>query len=211
MTTKQTFLWKCAQVIAQILTRLLFDVKVEGRRNIPRRGGILIASNHQSYLDPVVLAASLHRPLNFVAKSELFSNPIGAWFMRRLNAFPLRQGKGDIGALKETIRRLKEGHMLNIFPEGARTPDGKIHTFERGVALIIRRANVPVVPACIVGAYEAWPINRPLWRASPVRLRFGPVLKLDGLNTDAEITAAIEREVRRMFAEMQLCRSPRGC
>jgi 1-acyl-sn-glycerol-3-phosphate acyltransferase len=199
LSTEQSFLWKCAQVIAQILTRLLFGLEVYGRRNIPEQGGVLIASNHQSYVDPVVLAAFLKRPLNFVGKSELFSNPFGAWAMRRLNAFPLRQGKGDIGALKETIRRLREGHMLNIFPEGERSVDGEIHTFQKGVALIVRRAGVPVIPAVIVGAYDAWPIHRWMWRMAPIRVRFGPPLQLDGLQSDEEITLAIERAVRRMF------------
>jgi 1-acyl-sn-glycerol-3-phosphate acyltransferase len=203
LSTEHSLFWKCAQVLGQILTRLLFDLKVHGRHNLPRHGGALIVSNHQSYLDPVVLAARLQRPLNFVGKSELFSCPISAWIMRRFNAFPLRQGKGDIGAIKETIHRLREGHMLNIYPEGGRTPDGLIHEFQKGVALIIRRANVPVIPAVIVGSFKAWPIQRKKWRTAPIEVRFGPPLKLDGLHTDEEIAGAVERELRRMFADVQ--------
>ena len=202
MSTEHSFFWRCAQVIAQILTRLLFNLKVVGQENIPKRGGALIVSNHQSNLDPIVLAADLHRPLNFVAKAELFKYLLGAWAMRRLNAFPLRQGHGDVGALKETIHRLQEGHLLNIFPEGARSTDGAIHPLQKGVALIIRRANVPVIPAIIVGTYDAWPMHRWIWRMAPVRVKFGPPLHLDGLRTDEEITAVIERELHRMFAEM---------
>jgi 1-acyl-sn-glycerol-3-phosphate acyltransferase len=203
LPAKPPLFWRGAQVIGQFLTRFLFNLQVEGRHYIPKEGGVLIASNHQSYLDPVVLAAFLERPLNFVGKSELFSNPIGAWFMRRLNAFPLHQGKGDVGALKETIHRLRDGNVLNIFPEGERTPDGQIHTFQKGVALIVRRTHVPVIPAAIVGAYEAWPIHRRMWKMAPIRVRFGAPMNLDGLHTDEEITAAIEREVRRIFQEMQ--------
>lgn len=203
MSTEYPFFWKFSQLIAQILTKLLFDLKVQGRHNIPERGGVLIVSNHQSYLDAVVLAAYLKRPVNFVGQSGLFENPFGAWVLRRLNAFPLRQGKGDVAALKETIRRLREGHLLNIYPEGARSPDGQIHTFHKGVALIIRRSKVPVVPAVIFGAYEAWSMHEPIWRMAPIRVRFGAPLKLDGLQSDEEITAAIERELRRMFLEIQ--------
>jgi 1-acyl-sn-glycerol-3-phosphate acyltransferase len=203
VSTEKRLFWRAAQALAQILTRLLFALKVQGRENIPRRGGALIVSNHQSNLDPVVMAAFLERPLNFVGKSELFGNRIAAWFMRWLNAFPIRQGKGDVGALKETIHRLREGHMLNIFPEGSRSPDGEIHAFQRGVALIIRRTKAPVIPAVIVGSYKAWPIHRCIWRASPIRVKFGRPMNLDGLESDEEITAAIETEVRRMFAEIE--------
>jgi len=203
LSTEYSLFWKYAQFIAQILTKLLFDLKVQGRENIPKRGGVLIVSNHQSYLDAVVLAAFLERPVNFVGQSGLFENPVGAWVLRRLNAFPLRQGKGDVGALKETIRRLREGHLLNIYPEGARSPDGQIHAFQRGVGLIIRRAKVPVVPAVIFGAYKAWSMHEPIWQMAPIRVRFGPPMNLNGLHSDEEITAAIERELRRMFQEIQ--------
>jgi 1-acyl-sn-glycerol-3-phosphate acyltransferase len=111
LTTEYPYFWKWAQLIAQILTKVLFDLNVQGRHNIPKRGGVLIVSNHQSYLDAVVLAAFLRRPVNFVGQSGLFENPFGAWVLRRLNALPLRQGKGDVGAMKETIRRLREGHV----------------------------------------------------------------------------------------------------
>jgi len=91
--------------------------------------------------------------------------------------------------------------MLNIFPEGSRSPDGKIHKFEKGMALIVRRARVPVIPAVIVGSFDAWPMHRAMWRMAPIRARFGPPMKLDGLKSDEEIVAAIEGEVRRMFLE----------
>jgi 1-acyl-sn-glycerol-3-phosphate acyltransferase len=201
--TERSLFWRCAQLLAQVLVRLLFEVKVEGRRHVPRTGGVLIVSNHQSNLDPVVLAAFLPRPLNFVAKSELFANPLGQWLLRRLNAFPIRQGKGDIGALRETIRRLREGHLLNIFPEGARSPDGRMHPFQKGVSLVIQRARVPVVPAAIAGAYHAWPIHRPIWQPGSIRVRFGPPLKLADLGSADEIVAALEREVHRMLGEMR--------
>ena len=203
MTTEHRFIWRCGQLIAQFLMRLFFNLRVTGIEHIPAQGGVLIASNHASYLDPIALAAFLPRPLNFVAKSELFQFKLGAWFLHQLNAFPLRQGKGDVGAVKETIRRLREGHMLNIFPEGNRSPDGNLLPFQKGVALILRRANVPVIPAAIHGTYEAWPLTRKLWRISPVRVAFGAPINLDGLTTDEAITASIESEIRRLLAQAQ--------
>lgn len=160
---------------------------------------MLIVSNHQSALDPVLLCVQLRRPLHYIAKSELFKNRIAAWFLRWVNAFPVRQGAGDVGAIRQTILRLKSGHLMNIFPEGARTPDGQIHQLQKGVALIIKRSGVAVIPAVIVGAYEAWPIHRRFPRMWPVRIRFGHPIDLSGMQTDEEITEAIERRLRRMF------------
>src|SRR5689334_13780892 len=145
MGLERTLAWKSCQALARIVTTLLFDLKVHGRHNVPRHGGALIVSNHQSFLDPALLAVRLDRPLNYIAKSELFEGAIGGWLLRSVfNSFPVRQGHSDVGAVKETIQRLREGHLLNIYPEGARTTDGEIAELQKGVALIIHRAQVPV-------------------------------------------------------------------
>src|SRR6476646_1280256 len=145
MNTRRSLPWRYLQMLARVLTTLHFDLKVYGLHNLPRAGGVLIVSNHQSNLDPVLLAVRLDRPLNYIAKSELFENRFGGWLLRSvLNAFPVRQGAGDVGAVRETLRRLQEGHALNIYPEGGRTEDGRIAPLEKGVALIVDRAKVPV-------------------------------------------------------------------
>ncbi|HEX4792236.1 MAG TPA: lysophospholipid acyltransferase family protein [Humisphaera sp.] len=208
MRTERTLSWKWLQILGRVLATALFDFKVYGRENIPARGGVLIVSNHQSYLDPILMALRLDRPLNYIAKSELFENRYFGRFLRHvLNAFPVRQGAGDIGAIRETIRRLQEGHLLNMYPEGARTWDGKIAPLQKGAAMVIRRAKVPVIPAVIVGAYEAWPIFRPIFRPWPVRIRFGPPMDLTNLD-DEQIIAAIDQTLRSMFESE--CAKARG-
>jgi 1-acyl-sn-glycerol-3-phosphate acyltransferase len=182
---------------------LLFDLKVDGRENIPSEGGVLIVSNHQSLLDPILLPIRLERPFNYIAKSELFQNRMFAWFLRWVfNAFPVHQGHSDVKAVKETIRRLQAGHVMNIYPEGARTEDGEIGPLQPGVALIVERAQVPVVPAVIVGAYEAWPIHRRFLRRGSIRIRFGPPMDLAGRDRD-EILAIIDRTLRTMFPALR--------
>lgn len=205
--TEPSLLWKLLRVPARILAWSLFDLKVYGRRHVPKHGGVLIVANHQSNLDPVLLGAQLQRPLNYIAKSELFRHRVAGRLLRGLNGFPVRHGKGDVGALKETIRRLQNGHLVNIYPEGKRTPDGCIQPLQKGVALIIKRAGVPVIPAVIVGTFEAWPIHNRFFRPAPVRIRFGPPLQLDGLHSEEAIIAAIESRLRRMFDQMQRHRS----
>jgi 1-acyl-sn-glycerol-3-phosphate acyltransferase len=200
--SERSFLWEFLRIPTLFLAWLLFDLKVFGRHHVPRSGGVLIVSNHQSNLDPVLMGVKLHRPLNYIAKSELFHRRFGRWLLRSLNAFPVRLGKGDVGAVRETIRRLQQGHIINLYPEGRRTPDGSIQPLQKGVALIIKRANVPVVPAAIIGAYEAWPIHRRFPRRAPVRIRLGAAMDLASLQSEDQIIAAIDRELRRMFEQM---------
>ena len=190
------------QVVARIVTTLLFDLKVAGRRNVPKAGGALIVSNHQGNLDPVLLGVRLDRPLNYIAKSELFDGQWAVRMLRAVNAFPVHQGSGDVGAVKETIHRLRAGHVVNIYPEGQRTFDGEIGPLQRGVALIIRRTRAPVVPAVIWGSYEAWPIHRPWFRPFPIHVEYGSPLDLAGLDTD-QIMAVIDQRLRTMLADLR--------
>ena len=204
MKLQRSLAWRCLQAIARPLATVLFDLKVYGCDNIPPHGGVLIVSNHQSLLDPILLPVHLNRPLNYIAKSELFQNPFCAWFLRSVfNAFPVRQGHGDVRAVKETIQRLREGHLMNIYPEGARTMDGEIAQLQRGVALIVERAQVAVIPAAIVGAFEAWPIHRNFLRRHSIHIEFGPPLTLIGMSRN-EILATIDRELRRMFTALRM-------
>jgi 1-acyl-sn-glycerol-3-phosphate acyltransferase len=188
-----------SKAVSRIATTVLFDLKVSGAQHVPPRGGALIVSNHQSYLDPVVIAVQLRRPIYYIAKSELFDNWFGGWVMRRFfNSFPVRQGAADVGAIKETISRLHAGHLLNIYPEGARTPDGEIGAMQRGVAVVVRKARVPVVPAVIVGAFDAWPLYCKMWRPRPISVLFGPPIEVADLPSE-QILDRIAHTLRAMF------------
>jgi 1-acyl-sn-glycerol-3-phosphate acyltransferase len=199
---RTTTFWRVCRSFAYIGTVLLFDVKTYGVKNVPKTGGALMISNHQSYLDPVLLGVNLPRPLSYLAKSELFVNPFLRRLITSLRAFPVRQGKGDRAAIEETVRRLREGHMLNIFPEGTRTETGEIAPIQRGAALVVRRANVPIVPAVIHGSWEAWPQNRKMFRAHPIRVLYGKPLEVSGMKGE-EIVALIDRTLREMFADLR--------
>ncbi len=199
---KPSVAWKLAQVLCRILTTVLFDLKVYGHKNMPRTGGVLLVSNHQSYLDPVLVGVRLDRPLSYMARSGLFRNPLLAVVIRWLNAFPVRQGEGDVGAVKETIARLQEGHALNIFPEGSRTEDGTLLPMEKGVGLVIRRAKVPVVPVVLDGSFQAWPKGRVIFRPAKIRMLYGKPMNLSELKGD-QIVATIDRTLHEMFAELK--------
>jgi 1-acyl-sn-glycerol-3-phosphate acyltransferase len=202
LDAKGTLLYYIGRIICRTWVDQSFDLKVYGTNFVPRHGGVLIVSNHQSNLDPVLLGAKLVRPMSFLAKSELFENRCFGWMIRNLNAFPVRQGEGDVGAVRETIRRLQDGNVLNLFPEGTRSPDGEIHEMQAGVGLIIRRAGVPVVPAVIDGSFDAWPRGSKLWRRHKIRVQYGPPMELSDLKA-AAIIQKIDTTLRTMFEELR--------
>ncbi len=199
---EKTLLWKFGQGVCRMVSTAMFELKVYGMQHIPASGGVLIVSNHQSYLDPIALGAHLRRPMSFLARSTLFDHRFFGWLISNLNAFPVRQGEGDVGAVKETIRRLQEGHVLNIFPEGSRSEDGEIGPMQSGIALIVRRAGVPVVPAVIDGSFAAWPKGAKMPRRYPIRVRYGPAIDMSGMK-GSEIVARIDSTLRRMFDELR--------
>jgi 1-acyl-sn-glycerol-3-phosphate acyltransferase len=198
----RTLMWRSLQVFARLLTTLVFDLRVYGREHVPTKGGVLLLANHQSYLDPVLLGVRLYRPISYMARADLFRNRFFRWLIRSLHAFPVKQGAGDVGAIKETIRRLQEGHILNIYPEGGRTFDGQIQPIQSGVALVLRRITVPIVPVVIDGSFEAWPRWKKFFRPHPIRLMYGPPIHCEGMKAD-QIVRLVENTLRRMFEDIK--------
>lgn len=187
--------------LCRIVTSVWFDLKAYGVENVPTAGGVLIVSNHESFLDPIVVGVQVPRAMSFMAKSELFK-PIGfGWLIRRLGAFPVQQGRGDRGAIEETIARLKLGHILNIFPEGERSMTGELAPVKKGFALIAKRANVPVVPVIIEGSFEAWPRMKRLPQTHAVRILYGKPIDVSKMRGE-EIVTKVDAEFRKMRDEL---------
>jgi 1-acyl-sn-glycerol-3-phosphate acyltransferase len=201
-TTEPSLFYKSCQVICRVVTTVLFDLKVSGKEHIPKIGGVLLLSNHQSYLDPVLIGVQLRRPLSYLGKSELFRNPILSWLFRSLNAVSLRQGAGDIHALRETIKLLKEGQILTIFPEGSRTETGELLPLQPGFALVVRKAEVPIVPVAIEGSFQSWRRGKKIFRAYPISVKFGPALNVKGLKPDA-IVKLLDEALRGLIGELR--------
>jgi len=199
-------IYQVGQVICRIVTTTVFDLKVYGVEHVPKTGGTLLLSNHQSYLDPVLVGVRIPRPLSFLAKSELFRNPALRWLITNLNAYPVNLGAGDIHAVRETIGRLKEGHLLTIFPEGSRTVTGELAALQPGFALVVRKAGVPIVPAAIDGAYEALPPKSMMLRPYPIRVKFGAPIDVKGMQ-HAEIVKVVEQRIRGLIADLRAGRA----
>jgi 1-acyl-sn-glycerol-3-phosphate acyltransferase len=135
--------------IARFVIRIIYRLKIAGTENIPTEGGFILACNHVTAIDPVILATGKSRPVHFMSKYELFQNPVVCWFLTRLNAFPIIRGSSDKTSVYYAIRIVKEDGILGIFPEGTRSKGGKPIAPKSGVALIARAAKADVLPVSI--------------------------------------------------------------
>ncbi|MFZ3065889.1 MAG: lysophospholipid acyltransferase family protein [Nitrospirota bacterium] len=156
-----------------VTAKLFFRIKVIGHSNIPKKGGVIIASNHMSYFDPPFIGCVICRRVNFMARDDLFRNPVFAWFLRRFKSFPVKRGTGDRGAIKEAVRRLKKGEPMLLFPEGTRSKDGRLGKGMPGVGLVAALTGAPVVPAFIKGSEDVLPRDSKRLRFKKVTVAFG--------------------------------------
>lgn len=191
--------------------RIVFRGKAFHTDRVPRDGPLLIAANHQSFLDPPMFGCfTPQRQLDFVARSGLFSwKPLG-WVIERLHAIPLREDTGDAAAIREILARLAKDRAVLIFPEGSRTTTGEIDEFKRGVMVLVKRAKCPVIPAAVEGAFYRWPRHgKPTLFGPPVLIAYGHPIPYDELMKDGPDAALqrLDREVRALQAELRAKRN----
>ena len=149
------------------------SLRVIGRRNMPENGPVVVACNHQSAYDPVLIGLASRRYLSFFARATLFKNRYFKALIESLDAIPIdNKGLGKEG-LQATLSLLDRGKAVLVFPEGERTHDGELEPFKPGISLLIKRMKAPIVPVAIVGAYDAW-TRRAKWPSfSPLFLAPG--------------------------------------
>lgn len=159
--------------LVKIVVPCLGGLTVRGSENIPAEGPVIVASNHTAHMDPPYLSQIMDRQLHMMAKEELFKVPVLGRYIRALAAFPVKRGTADRAALREAVDRLKSGHVLGIFPEGTRSPDGTLGQAEKGFALIARQTGVPIVPVAIVGTNRILPKGAKFARRHHVTITVG--------------------------------------
>lgn len=150
---------------------LAYRVRSRGGRRVPRRGGVLLIANHQSFLDPALIGLVVRRRLTYLARKTLFRSSLFAWFIRSVGAVPVDHESAGIEGMKTALSQLKAGRAVLIFPEGTRTRGGAVQRLRPGVVTLIRRAGVPVLPVGVAGAFEAWPPQSRLPRTASVFLQ----------------------------------------
>ena len=166
------YYWFCYNLI-KICGRIFFRLRVLHRERMINHGPVILASNHESYLDPPLVGSVADRAIFFLARKNLLDGPFFGWLLPKLNVIPVDQEGSDRSALKALIRILKAGEGTLVFPEGERTLDGRLRPALPGLGFVIAKTLAPVVPMRIFGAREAWP------RGSG-RVRFRPITVVVG-------------------------------
>lgn len=181
------------------LGRIIFiplGLKSQGKHNIPSEGPIIVAANHVSIWDPIIVALIINRPVNFMAKAELFNYKILGKILEKTYVFPVKRGAADRKAIKKAISILEEGEVLGIFPEGSRNKTGDEIKAQAGVAMIALKAGAPILPVACVGTKRIFPIG---W-FSPFEVRIGKPLSLEEFQ-GKKVNSALLAEVSDLITE----------
>lgn len=190
----------CLRWLAWLVARAYFRVSFCGTEHIPSTGALVIAANHVSYADPVLLSLPVRRLISYMAMAPLFRNPACGRILRWFGAFPVQLESADPRATREAVRLLQAGEALLIFPEGGRTEDGRLQEFKPGAFRLACSLGVPVLPVTIVGGYEAWPAHRLFPRPGRIAITFHPPIKPEARGHLREAARELSLRVRSVIA-----------
>ncbi|MEE9182574.1 MAG: lysophospholipid acyltransferase family protein [candidate division NC10 bacterium] len=193
----------------------IFRFRVVGREEIPTTEGVILAANHVSYVDPLFIGAAIvERQLHFIAKADLFRFPLFGALLRWLRVVPVRRSQGDYAAIRQSLRLLKKGEILVLFPEGTRGDGVTLQKAEEGIGLLAARSGCPVVPVYVEGTGKVLPRGKRIPRVHPVTIYFGHPLRLGGETPHRETRRGYRRlseEIMKGIADLEAkTHSPRS-
>jgi len=200
-----TWLYRIVFFIGFPFVRLYNRIGVSGRKNIPKKCGVILASNHSSYYDPMVLGTSLWRSLHYLAKAELFRTRFTRFFFTSVGQIKVERGKGDEEALVNAIAALKENKTVVFFPEGTTFHGESLGKGHSGVARVAVKAEVPVVPVALFNTWKIFPRGKKFPRPYKARAEFGKPLYFKehyGKGDDREITRKITDDIMKEIAKL---------
>lgn len=206
LNLRQWIWWYMLEFPCQVWVTVAYRFRVWHARRVPRRGGVLLVANHQSYLDPILIGVAGHRrPFYAMARSSLFHNRFFAWLIGTLRAIPIEHGGTDLTAMRRCMEVLRRGAALLVFPEGARTRDGSVASFASGTMVLIRRTRPTVVPVAIEGAYQAWPRGGRLRAFGRIGVAYGEPIEAETLLAlpTADALGVLESRVEALRQEVR--------
>jgi 1-acyl-sn-glycerol-3-phosphate acyltransferase len=206
------FSYWVAWSLARFIFATYFRWRVYDRERVPLEGPVILAANHASFLDPPLVGAGLPRAISYLARHTLFKYPGIGWLLRSWNAVPVdREGGGGAG-LKAILNRLLAGGGIILFPEGTRSPDGKLRAPQSGIGLTVIKSNAPVVPVRVFGTHEAWGRHMRFPRPRAVAVRYGEPMSFEALRMEAgtcgksrlkEIYKEVAEQIMREIAKLE--------
>ena len=188
---------------------VLFKYHCQGRHHLPGTGGAIICANHQSHLDPPLVGMAPSRHCIYLARKSLFKNPVFGFIISMLDAIPLNRDGMGIEGIKATLRKLKAGETVVMFPEGTRTKTGEMQTLKSGFITLARRAKVPLVPCGFVGAYDCLPRGGKLPQFERIRCVYGTPITSEQIAemSDDRLIELLTTRMRACISRAEISRS----
>ena len=191
------FLYTITRWILNIVFFKIFHLHVEGRENIPVKGAVIVAPNHKSNWDPPLVGVAFsNRVVHYMAKEELFKNPIAAWILTMFGTFPVKRGSGDGSAVMRAVRELRKGYPVGIFPEGTRIKREGLGRFHSGMASIAMIEGTDILPVAVVGS-----LNMPHPKQHPAVL-IGKIIHVEKQKPTKESIQALNEKVKSAIEQL---------
>lgn len=180
----------------------MYRLHVEGREHIPSEGAVIIAPNHKSYFDPPLVGVAIKkRVVHYMAKEELFRNPLFGWTLRQFGTFPVKRGSVDRAAVRQAVKELKNGNALGIFPEGTRIKRSGLGRFHSGMASLALMTGTPVIPVAIVGSADM------PHKKGPLAVLIGMPIQVKKQKAGSEeveaLNEAVKKEIQKLTDEYE--------
>ena len=171
------------------LFKCYFGWRVYNAERVPLEGGVILASNHASFVDPPLVGSGIKRGINYLARENLFRFPVMGWVLRQWQVVPVDRDGGGAAGLRAILDRLLAGGAIILFPEGTRTHDGKLQPARSGIGLTVIKSTAPVVPVRVFGTYEAYGRHMRLPRPRRVAVKYGQPMRFEALRAEAKVCA----------------------